>query len=792
MATPSTSFPTAYTAAQLARALGVTARTVQNQLKGVPPVPGRGAHRWILPQLPEQMLSALHEAARAGGYKDAHTLLTSPVERAAPRLAFGDARQCDQERAVVVHRALAPSIARRNDLTLSEAEFNRLGADDYRRVVGHGVSERHFRRLFDRVVESDGGAELFDDLSLYLDADAKPAIVAEKTPPAGAQVFAGLLALIAGFEKPEPTRSQEKLLWDGAFLLLEEQGDAAKPELLAFLMKHAPFLAKSAGALQRNFNRLFQRWQQGRQNLGALDDQRAGRPRGPELDDELFKLMVAYAAKFGGGCDQAWRELERNHKLPVELLNYYGWRRRRMPAKYREQIVNAAGDAANRLHGPRHAKLTGPHINRNPDHPANPLLAGQWDQSDDLTLPNIWWEQRKDGSFWMGQGQFLAWVDERSWMLYNFVLIPDKSYNAFHIRNSWTRKCDKFGLPMEGVYIERGIWKSARVWVGKQDEVPWNKTEEGIRRLGLRISHALLPRGKIIERIFGTLQDCFQSELGYVGRNPLTDKYEEVQKQMRLVKSGQAHPSEFFYSKEQWTERLMEWCQIYNRTPKHGKYHEGLTPAQVYESRCPVERIVHIPPECRYLLASNKLEREIGPNGLSFTYGKRSFTYKSEELGRMRLKDPRCIAWFNPEDPTLCGVTDRDGENPIVARLETDVPSHDAPAELLSRANAENAAFARPGKELYRTLRPVFSQEFEQRRVRPVISDGLAADTGRAFRVQGEVIKEEEKSVARRRKRAAKLGMSIAQSDPRFEQRIDAAAELNDWLAKQSHEGEQQ
>lgn len=658
MSSPNINLPSS--AAQIASALGISLRAVQKKLSSLASAKGRGVRKWTFAQLPEEMQTNLHDAAKAAGYKDAQTLLACPVESSPLPLVFGDARECDQWRALALRHAVAPSIERRHDLTLTEGEFNRRGAEDYRGVVGHKISDRHFRRLFDRVMERAGSGEQFDNLSLYLDEDARPGV-----PPAPVALTAGdfghLLALIAGFSKPAaPTRSEQRALWDDVFLCLEDSGESIKPALLAFLAAHAPFLAKNGGALQRNCNRLYQRWQKGR-GRAALDDQRDGRPRGPELSEDEFKLLVAYAAKYGGGCDQAWREALRLGKLGERVVSCYGKSRRRMPPKYRAQIIHCAGDAANRLHGPRHAKLTGPHINRNPNHAENPLLAGQWDQSDDLTLPLVWWEQKEDGSIWLGQGQFLAWVDERSWMLYNFVLIPDKGYNAFHIRNSWTKKCDTFGLPLEGLYIERGIWKSARVWVGKQDEVPWNKTEEGIRRLGLRVKHALLPRGKIIERIFGTLQDCFQSERGYVGRNPMTDKYEGVQKQMALVRSGQAHPSEFFYSKAEMTEHLAEWCQVYNRTPKHGKYHEGLTPAEVYQQRCPVDRIVHIPDECRHLLASNKIEATIGHNGLTFRYGKRSFVYKSEELGRMKITDPRVIAWFNPEDPTLCGVTDRNG-----------------------------------------------------------------------------------------------------------------------------------
>lgn len=76
--------------------------------------------------------------------------------------------------------------------------------------------------------------------------------------------FGHLLALIAGFSKPAaPTRDEQRALWDDVFLCLEDSGEAIKPALLAFLATHAPFLTKNSGALQRNCNRLYLRWQEG-------------------------------------------------------------------------------------------------------------------------------------------------------------------------------------------------------------------------------------------------------------------------------------------------------------------------------------------------------------------------------------------------------------------------------------------------------------------------------------------------------------------------------------------------
>ena len=287
------------------------------------------------------------------------------------------------------------------------------------------------------------GCAGLDDAAYLGGASAAPATVEVQ------ERFKDLIALIHQMKGAgTPTLEQEHYLFDAAFLWLDDAdaaGDAraAKADLLNLLLQHAPFLVKRgrnpAAALRRNFDRLYHRWQKGDGELAALDDARAGRKRGPELSQEEFNWLVAASSFYGGGCDQAWRGGIREKKLRQEVLDYYANRRRRMPSKYRQQIINGSRDAKMRRHGPRHAELNGPYIRRDPNHPANPLLSGQWDQCDDLTLPCVWYDQRPDGSLWLGQGQFPGWVDERSWLIYNFVLIPEKSYSGFHIRNSWTK-----------------------------------------------------------------------------------------------------------------------------------------------------------------------------------------------------------------------------------------------------------------------------------------------------------------------------------------------------------------
>jgi hypothetical protein len=315
------------------------------------------------------------------------------------------------------------------------------------------------------------------------------------------------------------------------------------------------------------------------------------------------------------------------------------------------------------------------------------------------------------------------------------------------------------------------------------DEVKWSETEQGIRRLGVKIERSYYPRSKIIERIFGKIQSRFQAEPGYVGTNATTDRYPEVQKQARLVRSGQAHPGDFgWYSKEEWTQRLGEILTTYSNEPGEGKWLAGLTPKQAYDRHFTTP-LARIPENCRYLLSCNKIPAEIGANGLSFQFGKRRYTYKDERLGEMRFRSRSAIAWFNPENPQLCGVTDESGENPIVVKIETSAPVHDGSA-YVKHSKRENAAFERHAKEVYRSVKHVFATDFENRRFRPVVTDGIAAETAKEFQRQSEELTADDRQrdslIKSADKAGRKLGVRLSKNDPQLERRASGLTILDE------------
>ncbi len=552
-----------------------------------------------------------------------------------------------------------------------------------------------------------------------------PAVAVAKPPPAprAEPLYRELRGRMASFRQPgAPTATELDLLWADVLEFQDTQLPAgkarkkAKRALLEFLLAEAPYLAKNFSALQEKFRVQLLRWQTEGRTPSALADQRKGRsgrpPNAEPTKDDLDWLRV-YASKYGGGLNQGWREACLAKKFSAPLVAAYP-DIRVCPRRLRELVAPDVEKLKDHLHGPHAAKTWGAYVNRDP----NGIASGDWDQCDDMTLPVFWYEETDKG-IWYGQGQWLVWVDERSWMAYNQALISDRAYNGFSIRNSWTNKAAQHGLPRQGLYLENGIWRSARVVGGRHPDIELEDTEKGLRGLNLRIEHARHARGKIIERIYGLLQDRIQTLRGYVGRNPFTDKYEAVQKQILRVKAGE-HPSKYFLSKAELFALLEEILNQFNRSPMYGKYHAGLSPQEAYEKHFTTP-LVHIPDACRWLLASNRIVTTVGRNGISFQFGLHRFNYKSAQTGALYKR--QVIAWFNPERPDLLPVSNLDEQFLFLVPLETTVANHDPEPGRLSKAMAENASHNRHHKELFRALKPKYSEAFDQGRLRtPVVS----------------------------------------------------------------------
>jgi hypothetical protein len=786
-----------YTAAQLALALGLNKRSILKALVQTPPtgvaiVRGNDTPTWTLTDLPDRLIELLRYRAGKTGealpqYLDGLVKLKERgIAPWQPKLSLAEiAADCLAE-ATKLRAALLPALQRHSSPLLSGEDRARLGLADYQRAFGHTINERHWRRLIARTLQRDGGAEDFNRLELYLPDNPKPKADPARLLPHEAD-FKELRARVQSFANPDkPSAAEKSLLWADVCELFSDiktkaQHRKLRRQVVKFLMRHGRGLARNANALRVNLSRKLEAWQASDGDFNELVDGRADGSRAGFVLPEKDRLMlIASAALFGGGMQMAWRECY--EQLSEETCKHYP-NKRFCPRKVRESIRAAVKLEKEALKGPKNVRVKGAFVNRDPDG----IAPGDWDQCDDMTPVNYWWEESETDprGFWFGQGQWLPWIDERSWFIYDHTLVSDPYYDGFNIRNSWTKKAAEWGLPRQGLSLERGIWKRSRQLVGRKDDLDPSETETGLKRLGLRFHHFTEARGKVIERAFAELQNYFQAAPGYVGRVQMIDRYEGVQKKIALVKSGKAHPADVgFLHKTQLAQVFTTVCREFNERPMHGKYHLGLSPRQVFQERF-TSKVIHVPKEFRWILASNRIVCTVGGNGISFDFKPlKGIYFKAAELGGKFGE--RIAAYFNPERPDTVFCTDLDGSNPFIAERAQAVAPHDPAPGTLERALAQNAAQNQFRRELHRSLRPYYNTPFFQNMFRPGFYNAEAARNSEHFAQEHNRIEAAQKAQTAQTNKArraySKLGMNIpSRMRPGA---ADAAAELAKLMAQ--------
>jgi hypothetical protein len=752
-----------YSSAQIAAALGKSKRAVQFALADIP-APGyilaRGipAAAWSISALPTRLREQLEAEALRRNHKDIEHLLAAPAARWSPPMPLNTVASRYIEQAANLQRALAGTLSRLNDLTLSAGEIERLGLEDYRRVFGYVISARHWRRLLERTLSRDGGTEDWSRLEIYLDENPASETPAFVPPGIAVYDFRGLQEIIASFAKPlQPTTQEKQCLWVNALERLDEDVNAGKPArrmkkaLLAFLCAKAPFLADNPRALKWSFDRKYREWLTQDRSIEAVQDKRcakSGNFRAPKLTTEDHDRLIARSLECGGRIAQAWRELLRLGQLSPDICEYYSRNpsdKSYVPRTILDKVKYDAALLDDLHHGPRRAKLNGAYVDRDP----SGEYSGDWFQGDDLTAPVYYFED-SDSGLQIVRSQVLILIDCRSLYVLGFVLTGTAAYSALHIRNLISTVHDSYGIPRVGFYFENGSWR-ARLVTGRRDELDWTGTELGLRNLGLRFRHAKLARAKVIERVIGALQNYMDGEPGYCGRDERRDGFERMEQQKRLVLAGKVPAEKHFMSRTEWFQRLAEICNQYNDEPQGGKYLDGLSPRQGFEKFHNPEGAVRLPESCRYLLATHKMTVRVGRNGISFQFGRQSYTYKNERTGA--LKGKTMIAWFNPEYPELLSVSDEKMRNVFTVERALPIPAMGATDEQLAEALAKNAQHDAYAKALYRSVKLRFSDRFMKQMFQPVFVDEKTAGAGRQMLEQREKIIQE--SIRRDRQEVA-------------------------------------
>ena len=664
-----------FTAAQIAAALGMKRQTVQWHLRDVSPagariVGGNEAAAWLVKQLPPALLERLSAAATQQRYRTIESMLSAPRTRWQPPLPLEKICEADISAATKLRSALLSWLYRQHDKRLTSAEMDAAGAEDYRRIFGNEISTRYWRELFTRTIQRDNGFEEWNRLEIYLPDRLKqnpaPAAVVSEAISAD---FAELESYIAACSNPAaPNKTECAAVWTLAlekFTALVQAGEPVKSaarRVRQFLSARASFLAVSRDALWIAWKRKLETLTAANGDAKALRDGREENgPRFELPENDRDALIHRAVFTYLGDIAPAWRDLLRKGFSPAVVERYAGRAQKKshVPASVMDSVAPEV-EILNVMHrGKRAFDSIKGHVTRSYDG----ISSLQCISGDDFTMNTYFFVPDGKGWFDLTRGQVILFIDFRSLRILGWALEPRKSYSSLTIRSLCTHIFGAYGVP-QVLYFERGLWKSATLLKGKTDPFDFTEISQGLREFGVQFKHAIRPRTKVVERIGGMFQNIAEAEPGYCGRDERRDAPESLRKQMAEVETRKVHPSKYFYSLDQWNQRIGALVEQYNTEAQQGHILAGLSPDQAFEKHISQDNPpLQFSASLRYLLANDKRLARVTTNGVTIQIGKVKFNYRGQEIAHLVGRE--VLAWFDPENPEAITVTNPDHTNPV-------------------------------------------------------------------------------------------------------------------------------
>ena len=695
----------AFTAAQIAAPLWVTAQAIRQQLRDVAPsgvriVAGQEAAAWTVAQLPASLRQRLDDEAIRQGCRagDVETLLAIPRKRYEPATPLDKIADKDMQAATKLRAALKPWLINRNDLSISSRDRDTRGVEDYYRQFGNRITARYWRELFMRTIHRDNGHDEWNRLEIYL--HEKPAL---KTPlsamvsEALARDFVRLEDCLAACQNPHaPTEMEGNAIWLTALQTFTELVQAGESDKRAarrvreFLSARAPFLAASRDALLKAFNRKLAAWQAAKSDAKALRDGRENNGTEFKLPENDRDLLIHRAVfTYRGRIAPAWRELlGKGFSQPV-MERYAGKavNKSHVPASVVESVGPEVEIMTVMFQGSRAFDAIKGHVTRSYEG----IDSLQCISGDDFTMNTYFYVPDGKGWFELTRGQVILFIDFRSSRILGWALEPRKSYSSLTIRSLCTHVFGEFGVP-EILYFERGIWKTASLLKGQTAAFGFQEISQGLQEFGIQFKHAIRPRTKTVERIGGMFQDIAMGEPGYCVLDERRDAPESLRPQMAQVEARKVHPSKYFYDFAFWNKRIGQLVEKYNTERQQGHMLAGLSPDEAFQKYMnPNDPPKQFGAALRYMLAHDKRPAQVSLNGVTIQIGKQKFNYRGQEIAHLVGRE--VLAWFDPENPETITVTNLDRTNPIcVARSQS-------PGALESLTNPEAGVL---GRELAR------------------------------------------------------------------------------------------
>ena len=769
-----------FTVSQIARGLGCTRQNVHCQLApivadGEQPVNGQRAKAWRIESLPPLMLRDLASKAQLTRCRSVAALLGEPCKRYELEIPFAVVAPGARDKALNLQRAQRHFIPLRNSEDAKSAEFTRRGIDEYQRVFGYRISAKHWRDLFDRTIERDNGNEEWERPEIYLEENP-PRIRSSRAIATarerGLEVLESALTALAGIDELNVERTV--YIWTKACDELQLQIDSGMHEkktkraILKTLLASGLF-GTDKETIRRNLNRQVSAY---RKNGRRLIDGRAIRDQRVKLPESDRNKLIARSVDCGGRIGQGLRELRDNGELGEETLARTLANPRRksyVPESIRREIAPEVNRLMPLHRGEREHESRGPYVPQD----YSRIAAGQVMQLDDVTLPVYYWESDPEGpgGTFFGRGQWILAIDVRSRMVLGHALHSAPVYNMRIVRGLLLRVHDAYGLP-ETLLLERGMWRTAKIIKG--DELDISHTEQGLREFGITFQHRTKPRGKIIERVIGLLQNQMERLPGYAGRDERHDRFDRTQEQVLAVTSGREHPSKYFLSKMQWLQQLDEILLRYNRERQEGKLQAS--PLEAWNANLLAQGTVHLGEKARFLLAHHKTPVKVQSAGIRLRASLGGGLYYNQVTGR--FAGQRMLAWINPDELeaiVLTSLNRRDGPY-IVERANALDPIAASKAEL-NHAQAQIAEHNGYGRTQYR----IIQDQLARRHFRHLLVDLPTAQLGEQLESQTAAAKQERQKktrvvrMAQRLVRERRLNVRV---DTKNAERATAAAEL--------------
>ncbi len=753
--------PQIYSAAQIARALRKSRQAVQRLLAPSQPdgktlVRGNETNAWSFSRMPAYLQTLLTTEATRLGYLNAEALLSSEPTIWTPPIALKDVEQKFIDRAFKLRTALALPLEKQH--TVSPGELTQLGLSEFQKAFGYAISEKQWKRLFDRTAQRDGGCENFQRVEIYLDESAFQRTAPKREVATKLFLHRSLDEIIANLvNKAAPTAEDREWIFDSAFRhfekLLSEAAErreqkSIKKSLVSYLFEALPGLSKTETALRRVFEINLQKWRVNDRRPSALMDLRrlkSGNFRTPDFSEDKKKITEK-AILHGGNETLAYRMLRQAGELSPEFIEHFHFDARRnksyLPKTVRDEITPHVEMCGPIHRGPWEAKMRGPYIPRD----WSAVSPGQFFSGDDVTFNSYTWTELESGELWIGRPECLIINDLRTGYCLNHLGIAGK-YNGRHIKSLIRKVHDDHGLPDDGFYFENSVWKSR--WV-KDLERPkfslhWRETENALRASGVNVEvrHAKTPRAKPIEGLFRIFQERQRCWPGFAGFNERTKEMERVQEFIARARRGKEHPGNELMEMQEWSNQISRTIEEFNSDPQNGKMLPGISPLEGWRQRLESKPLRQLPEECRFMLSTHKEPVTVRQEGIILNIGRERMLYANEETGK--LIGRKVLAFYNVDNPELLTVSDLNRQNYFtVKRIQ--LPAMSASKDQFAQVHSQIAGHTKAARTIYGQIKHPMIYTIQ----RPSMEDDKNRELGRFHNEEVAKHKTEQSETTRK------------------------------------------